>query len=116
MKMKKIILVSGVVAAGAVGQANATTGGDFSTSAITTSECSLLNAGASVKVVLSTGNLGSYNCNSSTANIGVAVANTAGKNKVFYLGSAGGKLNEVTTASTPTLSNTQSYASSGSSS
>lgn len=108
MKMKKIILASSMVASvGAVGVAHATT---IATTPVTPTECALLEANASVKITLSTGNIGSYDCNTSTANIGVAVANTSGKNKVFSLGSAGGQILTTTTASAPSTTNTENAA------
>ncbi len=109
MKMKKIILASSVVAAAGVSMhADATTIG---TAPIAQAACALLNSDASVKITLSTGNIGSYDCNTSTANIGVAVASTTGKNKVFSLSSSGGQITTGTTGtSAPTTADTEAAA------
>ena len=64
---------------------------------VTTTTCSLLID--DVKVILSVGNVGAYECNASTANIGVAVGSTSsGSNKIFSLSSAAGSQIEVNTS------------------
>jgi hypothetical protein len=59
---------------------------------------------ADVKITLSTANIGNVSCDDATASLGVAVANTSGKNKVYSVGSAGGGLTETTTTATPSAS------------
>lgn len=71
--------------------------------------CTLLSE--PVTVTLSKANLGNVNCNDTTAAIGVAVANTSGKFKVFSLGSGGGQLTETTTTVAPVASDVASAAS-----
>ena len=105
--MKKIILataaiasigsmVSGTAAAAAV---SLTPGGVTSVTSGSSGTCPLLAENITVKI--STSNIGAFECNTTSANIGVAVASTVGKNKVYSLGSAGGKITETTTSTTP---------------
>lgn len=94
--MKKIILASALVASAGMTYA---AGGALSagSNSVTTSNCALLSG--DVKITLSTGNVGYYDCNTTSSSIGLAVSNSSGKNKVYSLGSAGGKIEETTTAS-----------------
>ena len=105
--MKKIIFASSLLAISGVAAAAGTA---ISTAAITSGGCSLLSADASVKITLSTGNIGAYDCNTTTASIGVAVGSTTGKNKVFAVGSAGGAITTTTTAAAPAAGDVASAA------
>ena len=110
--MKKILFATSLLAAAGMAHAaaygaNAVTSG----TAITVADCGLLNTDASVKITLSTGNVAAYDCNSSTANIGVAVGNQTGKNKVFAIGSNGGSVTTYTTSSAPQAGDVSSAAS-----
>ena len=58
--------------------------------AISTTDCTLL--ASAVSITLSTGNIGAYNCNTTSSAIGMAVASTSGKNKVFSVSSEGGAI------------------------
>lgn len=104
--MKKIVIAS--LSAAVAGPVFA--GGSWAAGAnsVTTANCTLLSTAATVN--LSTGNVGYYDCNSSSASIGVAVAATAGKNKVYSAGSAGGGITETTLSAAPTSSNAQTQA------
>ncbi len=100
--MKKILFASSLLAlAGAVpSMASAATGGFAAgANAVDTTACALLSA--PVSITLSTGNIGGYDCNTSAANIGVAVGSTSGKNKIFSIGSSGGALTTTTTSAAP---------------
>jgi hypothetical protein len=102
--MKKIIIAASLLAIG--GSANAaaiTSGADIDSTA-----CPLL--ASSVKIVMSTGNIGAFACNTTTANIGVAMGNTSGKFKVFSVGSNGGALETATYSATVTTANAQTEA------
>ncbi|MBL0075834.1 MAG: hypothetical protein IPP41_07830 [Rhodocyclaceae bacterium] len=104
--MKKVLFAASLLAVGGMAHAAAadiTSGAD-----ITTGSCTLL--ASPVKIVMSTGNIGSYDCVATTANIGVAIGNTSGKFKVFSIGSNGGALTTDTYASTVTTTQTQSAA------
>lgn len=104
--MKKILLATSLaaLAAGpALAQTAFTTGPGVSTvTGGTGGNCPLLQA--TVTVNLSNGNIGAYDCNTNTASIGVGVASTTGKNKVYSLGSAGGGMTETTLSAAPTTS------------
>lgn len=98
--MKKILFVAALMMTGAVHAA----GGNLAEgpNSVTDTNCTLLNTGASVKITLSTGNVGAYDCNTTSASIGVAVASKTGKNKVFSVGSAGGSITENPLGAAPT--------------
>ena len=83
---------------------------NFAATPITQAECALLTSDASVNITLSKGNIGSYMCDSTSANIGIAIGNTSGKNKVFSLGTTGGSITETATRSAPTNLDTSSVA------
>ena len=51
-----------------------------------------------VKVNVSASNIGNVSCNDTTGSIGVAVANTAGKQNVYSMSSAGGSMTTTPTA------------------
>ena len=110
--MKKIILASALAAAAITAHSAGTLGaGSNAVTADTAGgagKCELLSA--NVTVTLSTANVGYYDCNSTSASIGLAVGNTSAKNKVYSLGSAGGAITETTLSSAPTTSSVQSYA------
>ena len=94
--MKKILFATSLLAvAAAADAATLATGAN----AVTSAACTLL--ASDVSITLSNGNVGGYTCNTSTANIGVAVASTAGKNKIFSIGSSGGALVTHTTNVAP---------------
>ena len=94
--MKKILFATSLLAvAAAADAATLATGAN----AVTSAACTLL--ASDVSITLSSGNVGGYTCNTSTANIGVAVASTAGKNKIFSIGSSGGALVTTTMSVAP---------------
>ena len=94
--MKKILFATSLLAVAATADAGTMGSG---ANAVTSAACTLL--ASDVSITLSNGNVGGYTCNTSTANIGVAVASTAGKNKIFSIGSSGGALLTTTTAAAP---------------
>ena len=105
--MKKILFASSLLALAASTAGAATMGSGAN--AVTTAACTLLSS--AVSITLSTGNVGGYFCNTSTANIGVGVASSAGKNKVFSIGSSGGALTTTTTAAAPAATDAEAAAS-----
>jgi hypothetical protein len=114
--MKKILFASSLLAASGIAAA---AGAAISATAVTggaSGACPVLTADASVKITLSSGNVGYYDCNTTTASIGVAVASTTGKNKVFSVGSAGGSVTTTTTSSAPTTTDCAGAATSASAS
>ncbi len=108
--MKKIILASALAAAAVTAHSAGTLGAGANPVGTSTGagNCELLSS--AVTVTLSTANVGYYDCNSTSASIGIAVGNSSGKNKVYSLGSAGGAITETTLSSAPTTSSVQSYA------
>ncbi len=106
--MKKILFATSLMAV--VGTSAAATGGTLNSGAndVSTSACTLL--ASAVKITLSNGNVGGYDCSATSANIGVAVASTTGKNKIFSIGSSGGALSTTTTASAPDAAGCQTQA------
>jgi hypothetical protein len=114
--MKKIILASTLIATGiamhSVAYANGGSLAGATANSVGTgtgnNNCELLNA--AIKVSLSQGNLGYYDCNTTTASVGVAVASTTGRNMVYSLGSAGGAITTATTSSAPSTTNCQTAA------
>ena len=110
--MKKIILASALAAAALTAHSAGTLGAGANSVGANTSggagNCELLSS--AVSVTLSTSNVGYYDCNSTSASIGLAVGNTSGKNKVYSLGSAGGRIDEATLSAAPTTSSVQTYA------
>ena len=112
--MKKILLASSLAALSSLPAGHALAASQFSTgpavTAIASSACTLL--ANDVNVNLSNGNIGSYDCNTTTASIGVAVASTTGKNNVYSLGSAGGGIGITTLSSAPTTGDTDTQATS----
>jgi hypothetical protein len=106
--MKKILFASSLLVASGISTAG--TAFPAAGTAITATDCALLSADASVKITLSTGNIGAYTCNATTASIGVAVASTTGKNKVFAVGSAGGAIITTTTTNAPVAGDVASAA------
>ena len=84
--MKKVLIAASLLAIGGAANASTITSG----ADITSTDCALL--ASTVKITMSTGNVGSYDCSATTANIGVAIGNTSGKFKVFSIGSNGGSL------------------------
>ena len=104
--MKKILFATSLLAVTAAADA-ATMGSGAN--AISSAACTLLSS--AVSITLSTGNVGGYFCNTSTANIGVGVASSAGKNKVFSIGSSGGALVTTTTAAAPAATDAEAAAS-----
>lgn len=102
--MKKVLIAASLLAVGGAASAAAITSG----SDIPTSSCALL--ASPVKIVMSTGNIGSYDCNTTTANIGVAMGNTSGKFKVFSVGSNGGALSTDNYTQTVTTTETDARA------
>ena len=117
--MKKIILASALAAAAITAHSAGSLAAGSNAVVANTSggagNCELLSA--NVTITLSTSNIGYYDCNSTSASIGLAVGNTSGKNKVYSLGSAGGAITETTLSSAPTTSDmsTQATAKSASS-
>ena len=104
--MKKILFATSLLAVtGAVSAATLASGAN----SVATTGCSLL--ASAVSITLSNGNVGGYICNSTTANIGVGVASTTGKNKVFSIGSSGGALVTTTTAAAPVATDAEAAAS-----
>ncbi|HEY6896836.1 MAG TPA: hypothetical protein VI279_06210 [Rhodocyclaceae bacterium] len=120
--MKKIVIAS--LSAAVAGSAFA--GNDFTagpaTSTITygasnsNTTCVLLNQTDSVRVNLSTGNIGAFDCNATSVSIGVGVANTTGKNKIYSASSSGGGVSEASQASTPAISDVEGKATTAASS
>lgn len=111
IKVKRLLLGTILIALGFTNSAIAAVGAsDFGATAIAQTECPLLTSDASVKITLSTGNIGSYMCDTSSVNIGVAVGNTSGKNKIFSIGSAGGSVSAISTRAAPTNADTQNVA------
>ena len=109
--MKRLLLGSILIALGSASSAIAAVGAsDFGATAIAQAECPLLTSDANVKITLSTGNIGSYMCDTSSVNIGVAVGNTSGKNKIFTIGSSGGSVSSASTRAAPTNADTQNAA------
>jgi opacity protein-like surface antigen len=110
--MKKIILASALAAVAITAHsAGSLTAGSNSVAANTsggTGNCELLSA--NVTITLSTSNIGYYDCNSTSASIGLGIGNTSGKNKVYSLGSAGGAITETTLSAVPTTTNAQTQA------
>ena len=95
--MKKVLIASLCLAFGSTAFA-ATTNKALAAGSNTVDKatsCPLLSE--DVKVTLSTGNIGNVSCDSTTANIGVAVGNTSGKGKIYSVGSNGGKITETAT-------------------
>jgi hypothetical protein len=80
---------------------------------ISTTDCSLLQEGVTINSSIA--NIGTVDCDTTTANIGVAVANISGKNKVFSAGSVGGGVtaDDLTAVPTQTDTNTAAAARSG---
>jgi len=104
--MKKILFATSLLAvAGAVNAGTLNSGAN----PVTTSDCTLLSA--AVSITLSNGNVGGYICNGTTANIGVGVGSTTGKNKVFSIGSSGGALVTTTLAAAPVATDAEAAAS-----
>ena len=115
--MKKLFIASLLVAASSMAFAANTGDWAAGSNTVTDTDCTLLNAGSSLKVILSTSNVGSYNCDTTSANIGVAVANTSGKNIVFSMGSSGGGIIVTNTGTTaPSATNTATAAATAASS
>ena len=111
IKVKRLLLATSFIALSLANPVIAAVGAnDIGAAAITQADCVLLTSDASVKITLSTGNIGSYMCDTSSANIGVAVGNTSGKNKVFSIGSSGGSVTTTQTRAAPTSSDTQNAA------
>jgi hypothetical protein len=81
-------LVSGLAFAAATA---ITSGGTINATA-----CPALTSDASVKITLSTSNVGAYECQATGAAIGVAVGNSAGKGNVYSVGSGGGSVTTTT--------------------
>ena len=104
MNLKKILFVSSLLIVSGSAQAAALSPGSLvaGANAISTSDCVLL--ASPVSVTLSTGNIGAYQCSALSANIGLAVASTSGKNKVFSISSAGGAITATEGRSSPTTS------------
>ena len=92
--MKKILLASLLLVAGASAQAanqtvplpgNATASSSTTVPAAT---CTLLASDTPVNI--SANNVGSVDCDTGTANIGVAIGNNGGKGVIYTAGSVGG--------------------------
>lgn len=96
MKKLSFVFIAGLLVSGLANAAPTT----IATTAITPAECAALQAGASVKITLSSSNIGAYDCTATGAAIGVAVGNTAGKGITYSTGSGGGAI----TATTETVS------------
>ena len=89
--MKKILIASLMVAMGSAAYAaNEDTALVAGANPIAVAGCSLLQNAVSINI--SAANIGNVDCDTTTANIGVAVANTSGKGKIFSIGSNGGAL------------------------
>ena len=111
MRLKKILIVSSLlVVAGAAEAVVAVPGLVSGANTVTTSACALL--ASDVSITLSTGNIGAYQCSTTTANIGLAVASTSGKNKIFSVSSAGGAITTTESRASPGTSDLDSAASS----
>ena len=112
MKLKKILFVSSLLIVSGSAQAAALSPGSLvaGANAISTSDCVLL--ASPVSITLSTGNIGAYQCSALSANIGLAIASTSGKNKVFSISSAGGAITATEGRSSPTTSDLELAASS----
>jgi hypothetical protein len=111
--MKKILIASLMCIASGSSFAAGKALAEGATTTVNNTECTLLNADAAtnpVKITLSTANLGYVDCNATTGSIGVAVANTKGKNKVYSIGSAGGAPIATDTAAAPASGNVQTAA------
>lgn len=111
--MKKILIASLILAAATPAFAakvkNLTTSNTASSqTAVSTTECTLLSS--DVKINSSVANIGTVDCDTTSASIGVAVANTSGKNKVFSAGSAGGGITTTDLTATPTTGDTDTAA------
>ena len=120
--MKKIVIASLATAAmaGAAGSASAAVT-DFTagagTTTITNANCGLFAAGTTAKVNLSASNIGSFDCNTTSGSVGVAITNTNGKFVIYSISSAGGALASSTyTAAQTSTTNTQTLATSAGSS
>ena len=110
--MKKILIASlSAVLAGPVFAAggNFTAGGTTGAATTVTTNCALLSTDGA-RVNLSAANLGSYDCNTGTASIGVSIANTSGKFYIYSMSSAGGAVVTTTSAQAPTTTQTESQA------
>ena len=94
--MKKILFATSLLAVAATSDAGTMGSG---ANAVTSAACTLL--ASDVSITLSTGNVGGYTCDTVTADIGIAVGSTAGKNKIFSIGSSGGALVTHTTNVAP---------------
>ena len=111
MRLKKILIVSSLlIVAGAAEAVVAVPGLVSGANTVTTSACTLL--ASDVSITLSTGNIGAYQCSTTTANIGLAVASTSGKNKIFSVSSAGGAITTTVSIASPGTSDLDSAASS----
>ena len=109
--MKKILIASlSAALAGPVFAGNFTAGGTTgAATTLTSTQCTLLSTDGA-RVNLSAGNLGSYDCNATSASIGVAIANTTGKFNIYSMSSAGGGVTTTTNGSAPTTSETDTQA------
>jgi hypothetical protein len=98
--MKKIIktgvVMSFIVASASCFAAAVTLAGGTAGTTVTDTTCPALAASTSVKIVLSTSNIGAYDCTATGAAIGVAVGNTAGKGVTYSTGSGGGAITPTT--------------------
>lgn len=111
--MKKILIASLIVFAATPAFAakvkNLTSSTTASSqTAVSTTECTLLQEGVTINSSIA--NIGTVDCDTTTANIGVAVANTSGKNKVFSAGSAGGGITTDQLDAVPTTGDTDTAA------
>lgn len=110
-KMKRLLLGTSFIVLGLANPAIAAVGAsDIGAAAITQADCALLPSDGNVKITLSKGNIGSYMCDTLSANIGLAIGNTSGKNKIFSIGSSGGSVTETPTRAAPTTLDTQNAA------